>query len=80
MLDKAKFSDSDFPNDKKQSIGINAKKNLNLQERSEVLYLLVKKHFGIYPSRIERFQENGPIDMYQTKMREKQQQQMSLQR
>ena len=40
MSDKAKFSHSDFPNDKKLSIGINAKKNSNL-------YLLAKKHFGI---------------------------------
>jgi len=37
MSDKAKFSHSDFPNDKKLSIGINAKKNSNLQEWLEVL-------------------------------------------
>jgi len=48
MSDKAMFSHSDFPNDKKLSIGINAKKNSNLQEWLEVLYLLAKKHFGIY--------------------------------
>ena len=82
MSDKAKFSHSDFPNDKKLSIEINAKKNSNLQERLEVLYLLAKKHLGymLRPSRIERFQENGPIDMYHPKLRERQQQKMSLQR
>ena len=47
MSDKAKFSHSDFPNDKKLSIGINAKKNSNLQEWLETLYLLAKKHFGM---------------------------------
>ena len=53
MSDKAKFSHSDFPNDKKLSIGINAKKNSNLQEWLEVLYLLAKKHFGIYAQAIK---------------------------
>ena len=32
---------------------INAKKNSNLQERLEVLYLLAKKHFGIYVQAIK---------------------------
>ena len=53
MSDKAKFSHSDFPNDKKLSIGIIAKKNSNLQERLEVLYLLAMKHFGIYAQAIK---------------------------
>jgi len=57
MSDKAKYSHSDFPNDKKLSIGINAKKNSNLQEcavkqagdalRSVQAGLLAKKHFWI---------------------------------
>ncbi len=42
-----------FSNDKKLSIGINAKKNSNLQEWLEVLYLLAKKHFGIYAQAIK---------------------------
>ncbi len=53
ISDKANFSHSDLPNDKKLSIGINAKKNSNLQEWLEVLCLLAKKHFGIYAQAIK---------------------------
>ena len=53
MSDKAKFSHSDFSNDKKLSIGINAKKNSNLQEWLDALYLLAKKHFGVYAQAIK---------------------------
>ncbi len=75
MSDKAKFSHSDFPNDKKLSIGINAKKYSNLQEWLEVLYLLAKKHFGVYAQAIK--DRKIPKEW---KMRERQQQKMSLQR
>ena len=79
MSDKAKFSHSDFPNDKKLSIGIIAKKNSNLQGWLEVLYLLAKKHFGIYAQAIkDRKIPKEWTDRYVPT--ERQQQKMTLQR
>ena len=46
MTNKAKFSHSEFPNDKKL-------REFNLQEWLAVLYLLVKKHLGIYAQAIK---------------------------